>query len=268
MRNCTYLICTVFLISIIACASIQVADAQSEEKESTTEKSSDKDGAITDSIGMKLKLIEPGKFMMGSKKGESNERPVHWVKISNPFYIGVHEVTQAQYEEVMGKNPSHVKGPSIPVDSVTWAEAMSFCKKLSEKEGVRYRLPTEAEWEYACRAETETEYYWGDEIDGEYAWHYDNSEDKPHDVGTRKPNDWGLYDMSGNVWEWCYDWYAPKYPGDRVKDPRGPKEGKSRVVRGGSWYNSAKYCRSATRSRYNPNRTSDYTGFRVVRHVK
>ena len=124
MRNCTYLICIVFLTTMTAFAVVRVGDAQSEGKESKTGKSPDKDEVITDSTGIKLKLIQPGKYEMGSKKGESNERPVHWVKISKPFYIGVYEVTQAQYEEVMGKNPSHGKGPKLPVDSVTWAEAM------------------------------------------------------------------------------------------------------------------------------------------------
>ena len=132
---------------------------------------------ITNSIGMKLKLIKAGEFMMGSEKGNDDEKPVHKVKITRPFYIGVYEVTQAQYEKITGKNPSSFKGPNKPVEMVAWIEAVLFCKKLSKKEGVKYRLPTEAEWEYACRAGTRTVFYWGDEMDGRYSWYYVNSEE-------------------------------------------------------------------------------------------
>ena len=160
----------------------------SKQVKSVAEEPSDKDGVITKSIGMKLKLIKPGGFMMGSEKGFDNEKPVHKVKITRTFCIGVYEVTQAQYEKIMGKNPSYFKGPNRPVDTVSWDDAVLFCKKLSEKEGVKYRLPTEAEWEYACRAGTRTEYYWGDGIDGRCAWYWENSENRTHDVGQKKPN--------------------------------------------------------------------------------
>ena len=261
-----------FLVSIIGCAAIQAAIAQSADKDSepdtpiSTEEPSDNDGVITNSIGMKLKLIEAGEFMMGSEKGGDNEKPVHKVKITKPFYIGVYEVTQAQYEKIMGTNPSDFKGPNKPAEFVTWNDAVLFCKKLSEEEGVKYRLPTEAEWEYACRAGTKTEFYWGDEMDGRYAWFKDNSEEKTHDVGQKKPNAWGLYDMSGNVYEWCSDWgYADYYSSSPSKDPQGPAGGWFRVVRGGMWANNPGLCRSAYRGWYFADDPEFDGGFRIVR---
>ncbi len=286
MKNCTGFICIMFLLSMIALAAVEAADAQSEEKESepatsvSKEEASDQDGVITNSVGMKLKLIKAGEFMMGSslspeeiakRYGEKAlwydwEKPVHKVKITRPFYIGVYEVTRAQYEKIMGKNPSKSKGPNRPVDSITWDDAVLFCKKLSEKEGVEYRLPTEAEWEYACRAGTRTKYYWGDEMDGRYAWYNINSERKTHDVGHKKPNAWGLYDMSGNVFERCSDWFARDYyDNSPEKDPQGPKDGKFRVLRGGSWDLNQAFCRSEDRVGNIPGRTWGMIGFRIVR---
>ena len=226
----------------------------------------DDDGVITNSIGMKLKLIKAGKFMMGSKESGNQERPVHEVEITKPFYIGVYEVTQEQYYEIMGRMSSHFKGPNRPVMLVSWKEARLFCAKLAEKERVVYRLPTEAEWEYACRAGKRTEYYWGNEMDGRYAWYFANSERRTHDVGTRKPNQWGLYDMSGNVYEWCYDWYENGYYSTSPsKNPRGPAQGQRRVVRGGGWADSPSFCRSAFRRSRKPTRRYGDCGFRVIR---
>jgi len=195
-------------------------------------------------VTMKLVLIRPGKFMMGSPDSEqgrnANEGPQHGVVITKPFYMGVTEVTQAQYEAVMGTNPSAFKGPANPVDSVKWYETVHFCRKLSEKTGKTVRLPTEAEWEYACRAGTKTRYSFGDSDRtlGDYAWYKGNSEDKPHPAGRKKPNAWGLYDMHGNVAEWCADWYGP-YSSEASTDPQAvgdPRvsEGR-RVVRGGAY---------------------------------
>lgn len=151
---------------------------------------------ITNSIGMKLKLIEAGLFVMGSESDGTyiDEHPMHIVKITKPFYIGVYEVTQAQYEAVMGVNPSRFTGSNRPVESVLWHECVQFCNLLSEKEGVTYRLPTEAEWEYVARAGTTTEYYWGNNMDGQYAWYRDNENYETHDVGGKLPNAWELYD--------------------------------------------------------------------------
>lgn len=161
---------------------------------------------IRDSIGMELVLIPAGEFRMGAEDGEGDKKPVHPVRISQPFYLGKYPVTQAQWGAVMGKNPSRFTGdPSRPVENVSWHDVQEFLRRLSEKEGGKsYRLPTEAEWEYAARAGAATSYCFGDESSqlGEYAWYRENSGDRTHPVGQLKPNAWGLYDVHGNVWEW------------------------------------------------------------------
>ena len=185
--------------------------------------------------------------------------------------MGVHEITQAQYEQVMGVNPSRFKGADNPVENVSWDDAVEFCRRLSElpaekEAGNVYRLPTEAEWEYACRAGTTTMYSFGDDESklGDCDWFSENSGTKTHPVGGKKPNAWGLYDMHGNVWEWCQDLYGD-YPSGPVTDPTGPATGSDRVYRGGSWYGTAVYCRSANRHWYLPSYRSINLGFRVVR---
>ncbi len=223
---------------------------------------------LVNSIGMKLRLIQPGSFMMGSE--DSDEKPVHKVTLTKGFYMGVYEVTQEEWEKVMGSTPSHFKGPKKPVDTVSWDDAQEFIRKLSEKEKVTYRLPTEAEWEYACRAGTTTEFYWGDDVGvaeiGRYAWWAGNEDwresgSKP--VGQKKPNVWGLYDMSGNVWEWCEDWYG-NYSSASQTDPTGAAGGSDRVVRGGGWGYYASGCRSAFRYRGSPSGLHSNGGFRLV----
>ena len=231
-------------------------------------------GEITNGIDMKLELIPVGEFMMGSpdsdEAADDDEKPQHLVRITKPFYLGVYPVTQEQYEKVMGKNPSQFKDPASPVESVSWDDAVEFCKKLSAKEGKTYRLPTEAEWEYACRAGTTTSYSFGDDEAslGEYAWFRGNAESKTHPVGQKKPNAWGLFDMHGNVWEWCQDRYG-EYSSDAVTDPVTEQPGDDRatlwVRRGGSWYNSAWHCRSAIRLRHAPDYRLFLLGFRVAR---
>jgi formylglycine-generating enzyme required for sulfatase activity len=205
-------------------------------------------------VTMKLVLIRAGKFMMGE---EGNQ---HEVTISKPFYMGVTEVTQAQYQAVMGANPSQFKGPTNPVDSVSWDDAVEFCRKLSEKTRKAVRLPTEAEWEYACRAGSKTRFCFGDTEEGlgNYAWYDANSSRTTHPVGQKKPNAWGLYDIHGNVWEWCADWYED-YPRGAVMDPQGAASGSQRVSRGGPWEGGIGLCRAAFRARDNPGH-----GFRVV----
>jgi formylglycine-generating enzyme required for sulfatase activity len=212
---------------------------------------------LGNNVSMKLLLIPAGKSMMGSPDGEkdglTDERPQHEVTISKPFYLGVYEVTQEQYEQIMGKNPSEFKGAKYPVEAVIWEDAVEFCKKLSAKTGKTVSLPTEAQWEYACRAGTKTRFGFGDKDEdlGDYAWWgYDNgnSEKQTHPVGQKKPNAWGLYDMHGNVWEWCSDWYADSYANAKKQDPTGPDSGELRVLRGGSWFSFPQHCRSASRN--------------------
>jgi len=231
-------------------------------------------GIITNSIGMKLRLVPAGDFLMGSPGTESvreNQETQHRVSIAKPFYMGVTEVTQEQYQKVMGKNPSEFKGPQNPVEQVSWADAVEFCRKLSampaeKTAGHVYRLPTEAEWEYACRSGTTTAYSFGDDASrlGDYGWFEGNSDSSTHPVGEKKPNVWGLYDMQGNVVEWCQDRYG-KYPSGSATDPTGATSGSFRVVRGGSWDYDARFCRSAARGRLTPVFRIYHLGFRVLR---
>ena len=222
---------------------------------------------MTNSIGMKLVYIPAGEFMMGSNTGGSDEKPAHKVKLSKGFYMGVYEVTQSQYRAVMGKSPSKFKGDNNPVEQVSWDDATEFCRKLSQKEGETYTLPTEAQWEYACRSGSSSVYSFGNSESslGDYGWYSSNSGSKTHPVGTKKPNDFGLYDMHGNVWEWCRDWYAKDYysKGSAV-DPKNTQSSSVRVIRGGGWGNLANRCRSAGRRRDGPGSRSSGIGFRVV----
>ena len=217
-------------------------------------------------VTMKMVLIRPGKFMMGEGTVPPFG-PQHEVILSNPFYMGVTEVTQAQYEAVMGTNPSRFKGATNPVETVSWNDATEFCKKLSEKTRQAVHLPTEAEWEYACRAGTQTAYSFGDAPSalGDYAWWGKNGGMTTHPVGQKKPNAWGLYDMHGNVWEWCADWYAD-YPKGPVTDPAGPATGGARVFRGGSWlFVVTDYFRCAYRYFNVPTLRFSNFGFRCAR---
>ena len=228
---------------------------------------------ITNSIGMKLVLVHPGSFTMGSpveEVGRFRNETSQKVTLSKSYYLGAYEVTQGEYEKVMGANPSSFKGAKNPVEMVSWDDAVSFCKKLSEMPeekaaGRSYRLPTEAEWEYACRAGSTTSYSFGETAESlrEYAWFVEGREGKTHPVGLEKPNRWGLYDMHGNVWEWCQDWYAD-YPPDASTDPLGPNAGSLRVYRGGGWINFAALCRSASRYAVAPSHRVNSLGFRLA----
>jgi formylglycine-generating enzyme required for sulfatase activity len=220
------------------------------------------------SIGMKLVWILPGTFQMGSNDGEGFEKPRHTVKISKGFYMGIYEVTQEQYQKVMGTNPSMFNGSNLPVEQVSWDDAVEFCKNLSQKEGKTYRLPTEAEWEYACRAGTTSRYSFGDSESqlGDYAWYNQNSGNTTHPVGEKKPNAWGLYDMHGNVWEWCQDWYAEDwYSKGPMENPLNESYGDKifRVVRGGSCVGGSDRCRVWFRDFIPIFRINGF-GFRVV----
>jgi formylglycine-generating enzyme required for sulfatase activity len=256
---------------------------------------------LANSLGMILIRIEPGEFLMGTPKnleGElsrlfpdskraffSAEQPQHPVKISRPFFLGTHEVTQGQYQAVMGANPSHFEGSDdLPVEKVSWLDAVEFCNKLSEREkrtpfyrindaqvttvgGNGYRLPTEAEWEFACRANCASLYPFGDDAGklGEHAWYVGNAEGKTHPVGQKLPNARGLFDMLGNVWEWSGDGYdVTYYASSPPADPPGATGGSHRVIRGGSWVLSARDCRPASRGWVAPDFRSEYLGFRLA----
>lgn len=227
---------------------------------------------FTNSIDMEFVLIPAGEFEMGSPSGETDkggdEGPVHRVTIEKAFYMGRYEVTQKQWQEVMGSNPSSFKGDDLPVESVSWDDVQKFIRKLNEKEGTdKYRLPSEAEWEYTCRAGTTTRYSFGDsELKlGDYAWYYDNSGDKTHSVGLKLPNPWGLCDMHGNVWEWTQDTYHSDYDGAPTDGSVWASgSGAYRVNRGGSWLRGAWGCRSALRRFGHLSRPSRIIGFRLI----
>jgi formylglycine-generating enzyme required for sulfatase activity len=224
-------------------------------------------------VTMPLVPIPAGAFMMGSSETELDrygwEGPVHQVTLSQPFYMGVYEVTQRQYEAVMGTNPSYFtsSGLDAPVERVTWDNAKAFCDALSQRTGRAVMLPTEAQWEYACRAGSMTRFSYGDDPDysllDNYAWHSGNSDAQTHPVGEKLPNAWGLYDMHHNVIEWCADWYG-SYTSEDVVDPLGPATGTSRVWRGSSWYYEGRTGRSAYRSGVGPDGACADMGFRVV----
>ncbi len=222
-------------------------------------------------VELVLVLVPAGRFRMGVQAGENDDLNVgrQWALITGPCYIGKHEVTQEQWEKVMGTNPSSFKGPKLPVECVSWDDCQEFLNKLNglEKGPGRFRLPTEAEWEWACRAGARTRFCFGDADArlGEYAWYDANSGGKTHPVGEKQPNAWGLHDCHGNVWEWCGDWYDGYAQGWRPRtDPTGPPSGTCRVLRGGSWSNNPGYCRSSSRPAATPDLRDDHVGLRVV----
>jgi parallel beta-helix repeat protein len=228
---------------------------------------------FTNTIGMEFVPIPVGEFDMGSPSDEedrwSAEGPVHHVNIGKAFYMGRYEVTQQQWRAIMGDNPSRFTGDDLPVEQVSWYDLQEFIKKLNEKEGTdKYRLPSEAEWEYACRTGTTTRYsFGGDESNlGEYAWYDDNSGDKTHPIGQKQPNSWGLYDMHGNVWEWVQDSWHSNYNGAPTDGSAWESgDGTFRVFRGGGWSFLAANCRSAIRFFIDPGGRSSYLGFRLLR---
>ena len=236
-------------------------------------------------------------FQMGSNEGSPNEKPVHTVIFTKDFLISKTEVTQQDYTAILGFCPSKFQGDSLPVEKITWFDAVFYCNARSKVCGFDtvyeyaeiigtpgdscilvnpaghldrngFRLPTEAEWEYACRAGTKTKYYWGDSDDnetvGKYAWYSNNSENKTHNVGEKLPNDYGLYDMCGNVYEWCNDWYG-EYGSNSVIDPAGPDSGIFRVQRGGCRFTPYSFCMVSRRGNNYPSYRSSSTGFRIVR---
>ena len=229
----------------------------------------------------RLAWIPPGTFTLGTPATEqgraANEGPQTVVTFTQGFYLGRYEVTQGEYEALMGNNPSNFQGdPDLPVEMVSWIAATNYCGTLTQTEaaagrlpaGWKYSLPTEAQWEYACRAGTTTRFYYGDDDAfysqlGNYAWYLANSGGMTFPVGQLQPNAWGLYDMAGNVWEWCWDYYGV-YPGGSVTDPQGTSSSSLRAYRGGGWDSDGQYCRSASRRDRDPASAVRHIGFRVA----
>lgn len=222
----------------------------------------------SNSLGMQFNLIPDGVYYMGSEEGDINERPVHRVELKRPFYLATYETTQKQYETVLGENPSGFRGPELPVEMISWEDAVKFCEELSRRDSQSYRLPTEAEWEWACRGGTLAAWSFGDDAGelSQYGWTQENADNITHSVGRKLANPLGLFDMHGNVWEFCSDWYAP-YQDDSAIDPQGPKSGAYRTYRGGSYFFPAHESRSTNRPdrRYPPKGTN--LGFRVLLEI-
>jgi len=230
-------------------------------------------------------FVNGGTFQMGSNDGEGDEKPVHFVTVDD-FYLCKYEVSQKEWKEIMGNNPSNWKGDNLPVEKVSWYDAVEFCNKKSDKEGLTrcyicsgknikcnfdsngYRLLAEAEWEYAARGGKKSKCYEysGSNNINDVAWYSCNSSSKTHPVGTKQANELGIYDISGNVWEWCNDWHDKNYYKNSPKNnPKGPNSGSARVLRGGGWYVKAEYCRVANRGGSNPDSSYISVGFRLAR---
>lgn len=250
----------ILLLTLICCCSC------SEKYETITAENGDMIINLSDEQSISLRKISAGEFKMGSYEGigEEDELPVRNISITNDFYMGTFEITQGQWETVMKNNPSSFKGEDLPVESVSWNDCVKFCEKLSDGTGLNVNLPTEAQWEYACRAGSGTKWFFGDDEDefGKYA----NSDiDEKTYAGARfEPNPNGLYNMYGNVMEWCLDYYGAEYPKDDIVNPTGCDEGEARVSRGGGWGMSPDDCRSAYRNACGENEKTDGIGLRIV----
>ena len=258
----------------LICLSLVVALASHLPIQAQDKKEPPKD--FTNIVGMKFVWVKPGTFLMGSPKEEKlreDNETQHKVTLSKGFYMGVHAVTQEQWMKVMGNNPSNFKGEkNLPVEKLSWDDCQEFVKKLREKDKKQYRLPSEAEWEFCCRAGTTTPFHFGESISTDQANYvgsavYGNGKvgvyrAKTTPVGSFPANAWGLFDMHGNVWEWCQDWYGD-YPHKDIIDPTGPEKGTGRVLRGGCWFNNPQDCRSARRHRNEPGGGNGSFGCRV-----
>ena len=277
----------IHVVFVLSVTLILFQGCKRKDPNETPKNSAETPGEIKDEAGMEMVLLEAGRFTMGDEK-EIDATP-HEVSVSS-FYIDKYPVTQGQYKKVMAENPSRWKGVKNPVEQVRWSDAVKYCNARSLAEGLQpcydlqtwqcnfeangYRLPTEAEWEYACRAGSKTAYFFGDSSSkmADYAWVDDNSGGKPRQVGKKKPNPWGLYDMHGNVWEWCNDFYQVDYYQESPEEnPRGPKTGETKVVRGGAWKFSADSSRSGYRYNEDPGYSDvcfgyDIYGFRCVKN--
>ncbi len=279
---------TIATVLLLFAAFALLQGCERKAPDSSSKTASDTAGKTTEPSQSEMVRISGGRFMMGDK--DEVDAPPHEVVVS-PFYMDKHLVTQEQYQRIMGDNPARWKGPKNPIEQVRWSDAVKLCNTRSRLEGFEpcydlntwqcnfetngYRLPTEAEWEYACRAATQTAYFFGNDASklGDYAWFDKNSGGHPQPVAQKQPNPWGLYDMVGNVWQWCNDFYQVDYYQQSPKEnPRGPKEGENKVVRGGAWKFSGDNCRSGYRYNEAPGYVDvcfgyDIYGFRCVRNA-
>lgn len=210
-------------------------------------------------------LVDPGSFSMGSTV-KADEGPVRTVTLTRSYYIATTEITQAQFRAVMGRNPSQYAGDSLPAERVTWTEATEFARRLRASTGQKLRLPTEAEWEYACLGGSDGPYGFGSDTSrlGSFAWFETNARAETHPVGTKSANAWGIHDMHGNVWEWCSDWYSEDPAAGGSTDPAGPASGTNKVLRGGSYGAAVGSCRCSNRFSFDPNERFVASGIRVV----
>lgn len=275
MKKLAILFVTVLFLLIVNCSSESNNPVDNREDPSTTDPIiTDTAGIMTNEYGMELKLILSGTFTMGSNATYADfegERPAHSVTITSNYYMGVTEVTQSQYQTLIGSNPSSNVGDNLPVVNVTWNDAAAFCERLSTQTGHVYRLPTDAEWEYAGRAGTTGRFFWGDDesLAGDYCWYESNSGGRIYDVKTKSPNAWGLYDMAGNVEEWVSDLYNMMSSSSQT-DPQGPGQDAwggttNHVLRGGNMRSSPRFLHSCWRHGHEGGAGS--RGFRVVMEV-
>ena len=223
------------------------------------------DGTYTvNGVSFKMIAVDGGTFEMGKSADGNNVTPVHSVTLSS-YSIGETEVTQALWKAVMGTNPSNNEGDNLPVEMVSWNDCQTFITMLNQLTGKTFRLPTEAEWEFAAKGGTKSKGYTysGTNTIGDVAWYDDNSSSKTHPVATKQANELGIYDMNGNVWEWCQDWYG-NYSSSAQTNPKGPSSGSGRVARGGGWFNFARYCRTANRLSHTPTHSDSFLGFRLA----
>ena len=263
MKNLIIVISIILNFALFVCAEKEISDNNTSFKEVINPKAGD----VKTFSGIEFVYIPPGSFIMGSDTYWENEKPPHKVEISKGFWMSKYEITQKQWKSIMGDNPSHFKGDDHPVDSINWYDAQDFIKELNFKGNGKFRLPTEIEWEYACRAGSETEFHFGDDesLVINYAWTTTNGENRSHPVGEKLPNAWGLHDMLGNVWEWCEDWYDENAYKRHIKgDFIPPEKARFRVKRGGSFQSKQKYPIKNYRSAY---RGSETPGFFIFNFI-
>jgi formylglycine-generating enzyme required for sulfatase activity len=262
---------TLSLVGLVAALLAILVGCDQSAPESPRSRAVEGDDVYVNSIGMQFVRIPSGSFQMGSESGQEDEVPVHEVQISEPFYIGVMEVTQQQWTQVMGTNPSRFEEPFHPVEEVSWFDAQAFLDSLNAREDVElYRLPTEAEWEYAARGGAQTPFSFGASTDSlrAHAWFNANADAHTWPAGRKKPNPFGLHDVYGNVWEWVQDAYSPLfYRFSPTVDPKNDADSNARIIRGGGWPSVKKDMRAANRAWTRGETGSRAIGFRVVREI-